>query len=110
MAGLKKVPMKRFAIFGVVLLANIFAVLIALSPSLVTYAQVIPDGITCTGCNGADVQSALIRAANAGREQVIGTVQSQSHWLILAALLNTLVIGLLLFVPALASERATRSS
>ena len=66
--------MLSWALIIISALANFGLAFLALSPSLVTFAQVVPDGVDCMHCGGADVQSALRAAAEAGRSQVVGVI------------------------------------
>ena len=54
----------------------------------VTYAEVVPKGITCEGCETPQVQAALARAAAAGRGQILGDGEDKFHWLIAVLLTN----------------------
>ena len=98
--------MSRFLIFTFIVLANVAGVTLALVPSLVTFAQILPAGIDCSSCGSAEVKSALIQAASLGRAQVISTINFTSVGVILAALFNVAVVGAILFIPAL-TRRST---
>ncbi len=100
----------RWFLIGAVLLANIAAVLFALLPTLVTFAEVLPDGVYCAACESPEVKAALIRAASAGRLQVIG-ISSSYNWLfIFVASFNVAALVAALFNPDLTSRSKGRSA
>jgi len=89
--------MARWLLFTVAVLVNVAAVLVALSPSVVTYADVQPAGVTCTTCT-AEAQAAVIRAAAIGRAQIQSLVGSNEWLLIAIALANVAVVGALVWM------------
>lgn len=97
----------RWLLMCVVFLANVEAVFLALAPTLVTFAEVLPHGINCTLCGSPEVTAALIRAASAGRAQVIGVASSYSWLLVAVACFNLAAVIAALFIPAL--TRRSRS-
>jgi heme/copper-type cytochrome/quinol oxidase subunit 2 len=77
-------------------------VAIALSPALVTFAELPPSGVSCSTCSSAEVQIALIRAAAVGRAQIQQLVFSQVWVLVGIALL---AIGVAVRLAILSRER-----
>lgn len=45
----------RWLLIGIVLMANIAVVFFALAPMLVTFAEVMPNGVNCTSCDSPEV-------------------------------------------------------
>ncbi len=93
--------MIRWFLIGIVLLANIATVLFALTPILATFAEVVPDGISCGSCDSPEVMAALIRSAIAGRAQIIGVVSSNSWLFISIACFNVVAVIAALFMPTI---------
>lgn len=91
----------RWLLIGIVLLANIAVVFFALAPTLVTFAEVLPNGVNCVSCDSPEVKAALIRAASAGRSQVVGVFSSNSWLFIFVACFNIAALIAALFIPAL---------
>jgi len=91
----------RWLLISIVILANVAAVLLALAPTLVTFAEVLPHGINCASCSSPEVTAALIHAASAGRAQVIGVASSYSWLLVAVACFNVAAVIAALFMPAL---------
>ena len=89
--------MTRWLLLIVAVLVNVAAVLVALSPSVVTYADVQPKGVTCIACT-AEAQTAVIRAAAIGRSQVQSLVGSNAWLLVTLALVNVAVVGALVWM------------
>lgn len=97
-------------LIGTVLVANIVVVFFALLPSLVTFAEVLPDGVNCAACDSPEVKAALIRAASAGRLQVI-EISSPYNWLfIFVASFNVAALIAALFIPNLTRRSKGRSA
>ncbi len=91
----------RWLLIGIVLFANIAAVFFALLPTLVTFAEVSPNDVNCVLCDTPEVKEAIIRAASAGRSQVVELFSSYSWLFIFVACLNVTALIAALFIPAL---------
>jgi len=88
--------MIRWGLFLLIVISNIIWAVSSLIAGFVTWAQVVPTGISCSACSQPEVQSALIQAATMGRAQILG--QLPNSWLVLGlASFNIVVVGLLLF-------------
>ena len=88
--------MIRWALFLLSVISNLVWVVSSVGAGFVTWAQVVPKGISCSVCSQPEVQAALIKAASYGRSQILG--QLPNIWFVSGlALFNILVIGLLLF-------------
>lgn len=88
--------MIRWGLLLLTIIANLIWVVSSLGAGFVTWAQIVPKEISCAACSQPEVQSALVRAAEIGRLEVISTLPSV--WLVLGlALFNTVVIAVLLF-------------
>ena len=98
--------MARWLLLAVAVVANVAAVFVAFSPSVVTYADVQPSGVTCTTCT-SEAQAAVIRAAAIGRAQIQGLIQSNAWLLVALALVNIAVVGALIWM--LRSNRTIES-
>jgi hypothetical protein len=88
--------MRWLILIGIFLL-NIVGVFFALAPGLVSWAQVVPAGIDCSLCAKPEVREALIRAAAAGRAEILAPMQSGAWIVLTVAALNILVVGLLIW-------------
>jgi hypothetical protein len=88
----------RIALIVVALLSNAALAFVALSPAFVSYADVVPRGIRCAECDTPDVQHALVQAAKAGRQQIIGTIASNKAIVLGSAALNVGVLALALLL------------
>jgi hypothetical protein len=88
--------MIRWLIFTAVVVANLAVAFVALAPGAVTYAEIAPVGVTCSTCSNPEVQAALIRAAAAGRAQIISLIDSSARGVIAVATLNIVLAGALL--------------
>lgn len=86
--------MKWIILFSVII-ANIIGVYLSLLPTVLTYAEITPDKITCNQCELPEVQKALTDAANFGRGVIIRQISSFTPWISGIALFN---IGAFLFV------------
>ena len=93
--------MKHWITFFVAVLLNLAGIFFALSPGLVTYAEVPPKEISCSLCSTPEVQQALIRAVALGRSQISGLLQSNTWLIITVGAINVVLIGGLLLVSAL---------
>jgi hypothetical protein len=87
--------MTRWLILVAVVAANLLGVSAALLPTLVTWAEIAPIGISCATCSSPEVQAALTRAASAGRGQIVAFIHSYSWVVIAVALLNVTVAAAL---------------
>jgi len=93
--------MARWLILSFAVLVNAIGVFYALLPALITYAETIPPGVTCSLCTKPEVQLALIKAALYGRHQVLFFAE-QNTWIIFSVgALNVAIVGAVLFLPAL---------
>jgi predicted membrane-bound mannosyltransferase len=86
--------MFRWLILALALVTNIAFVLVALSPSVVTYADVVPSELTCPSCT-SEALAAVVQAKTAGRRQIQNLVGSNVWLLIGLALTN---FGLILML------------
>src|SRR5690242_13159537 len=86
--------MARWVLLGVSVLLNVALILVALSPSVVTYAEVPPKGVSCPGCD----TTALARAAEAGRAQIQSLIASNTWILVGLAIANLAVVVALIWV------------
>jgi hypothetical protein len=75
---------------------NFVAIWNVFAPSITDWAQIVPEGITCTSCESPDVQLALAQAAVAGREPFLRGMQTASYWLFAVGAVNIFCLGLLL--------------
>lgn len=87
----------KWLVLLIAIAANVLMWLIVISPTLVTWAQVVPDGIACGQCNTPDVRHALILAADAGRSQMTHHIQVAAKWVAALGAFNVLLVAYLLF-------------
>jgi hypothetical protein len=90
--------MKTWLVVIAVVLLNLAIVLVAMTPAVVTYAQLPSPGVGCSACSNPEVQTALARAAEVGRAQIQGLVISHSRWVSALALVNVSVVLVALYV------------
>lgn len=93
--------MARWLLVLCVLMANVVAVGLAIAPTIVTFAEVVPKGIDCSSCYSTEIQQVIIRAASAGRSQIIGLIVSYQWLFVLVAFANMAALLSALFIPAL---------
>jgi len=99
--------MKRWVLLLLVLLVNLFWVVSSQGTCFVTWAQIAPKEISCTLCLQPEVQAALIKAVELGRQQTCNSLPAV--WLVVClGLFNLAVIAALLFIPALTSYSTGR--
>lgn len=92
--------MIRWGILLLAVIANLFWVASSQGGCFVSWAQIVPKEINCALCSQPEVQAALIRAVELGRQQMCNSLPN--IWLVTClAVFNLLVIVALLFVPAL---------
>ena len=97
----------RWIALLVVVAANVLMWLQVISPTLVTWAKVVPDGVTCGLCGAPEVQAALATAAEVGRTHMAQHIHVAAAWVAAVAALNILVVALLLFRrPAIRSNNS----
>ena len=87
----------KWLVLLIAIATNVLMWLIVISPTLVTWAQVVPDGIACGQCNAPDVRHALALAADAGRGQMSHPIQVAAKWVAGLGVLNILVVAYLIF-------------
>jgi hypothetical protein len=80
--------------FGAINVAGAF---FALMPGLITYAEVPPQGITCSLCTEQEVQKALAAAATYGRATILHQLNTSANWVLGLAVFNTVAFSLALF-------------
>ena len=88
--------MRYFILFSIITL-NGFLVFLALSPGIVTYAEIIPQAVQCSLCDNVEVQKALLKAASSGRAQITSLIQNNSIIILAACISNCILVALLLF-------------
>lgn len=92
--------MIRWGILLLAVVVNLFWVVSSQGSCFVSWAQIVPKEINCSLCTSPEVQAALIRAVEIGRQQMCNTLPN--IWLVTClTFLNLAVIAALLFVPAL---------
>jgi hypothetical protein len=91
----------RWILILMAVVVNTMAIIIALSPQFVTYANIVPQGINCVSCSSPEIQQALIKSAIAGRAQVLGVLSSGNWWLLGIAIFNVFAVIGALFIPTL---------
>lgn len=79
--------MARTLIWVLALAGNIAIVAVSLAPNAVTFAEIVPKSVGCIQCNAAE-EVLLIKAASAGREQVLGLFSSLVWVFVTGAVLN----------------------
>jgi hypothetical protein len=84
--------MARWLILAIALAINVAIVLVALAPSVVTYAEVLPPNMVCSPCT-PEAQAAVIRAAAVGRAQIQSLVASSAPLLVGLAIANLAVLA-----------------
>ena len=98
--------MARWLLLGIAVVMNIATVLVALSPSVVTYAEILPPNIVCSTCP-PEAQAAVIRAAAVGRAQIQSLVASNASLLIGLAIANLAAVGLFVWFSRSKSKQET---
>ncbi|MEZ0231500.1 MAG: hypothetical protein ACAH12_01565 [Methylophilaceae bacterium] len=92
--------MIRWALLLLTVIVNLIWVASSQGTCFVTWAQIVPKEISCSLCSQPEVQAALIKAVELGRQQMCSSLLD--IWLVTCfAIFNTVVIGALLFFPAL---------
>ncbi|MFA6970996.1 MAG: hypothetical protein WC208_06285, partial [Gallionella sp.] len=92
--------MIRWGLLLLAVIVNLFWVATSQGGCFVSWAQIVPKEISCALCSQPEVQAALIRAVELGRQQMCNSLPN--IWLVICvAVFNLLVIAVLLFVPAL---------
>jgi hypothetical protein len=95
--------MIRWSLLLLAVLVNLFWVASSQSTCFVTWAQIVPKEISCSLCSQPEVQAALIKAVELGRQQMCNSLPAV--WLVIClALFNLVVIAALLFIPALTRQ------
>jgi len=89
----------KWLILFLVAAVNVAGAFYTLVPGLLTYAEVSPEGITCSACNTPEVQKALTAAATYGRATILRGLEKSSSWLPVLVFFNIAVVGWLLFWP-----------
>ena len=89
--------MTRWLLLAAAVLLNVALVLVALSPSVVTYAEIQPPGISCPSCS-PDEFTAVKQAAAVGRAQVQSLVASNGWLLLGLAIANIVVVMVLVWM------------
>ena len=89
--------MARWLLLALALASNTATVLVALAPSVVTYAEILPADFGCSTCT-REAQAAVVRAAASGRAQVQSLVASNTLPLLGLAMANLVVFGLFMWL------------
>ena len=97
--------MLRWLLILISVFANLCGLYLAALPTVISYAQLAPTQDKCLACGTPEIQLALVRAASAGRGQIIDYLSSVSPWLIVIALLNVTIAVLVLFVRISKQDR-----
>jgi hypothetical protein len=88
--------MIRWLLFLLIVFSNLILVVSSVGVGFVTWAEIVPEGISCFACSQPEVQAALIKAADFGRSQILNNLPNV--WFVSGlAIFNMLVNGLLLF-------------
>ena len=88
--------MKWFLLLAFVAI-NVVVAFFALVPGLITYADVPPEGITCSSCTEPEVQKALTAAATYGRGTILRQLNTSANWVLGLVVFNTVAFSLALF-------------
>ena len=88
--------MKWLLLFAFVAI-NVVGAFFVLVPGLITYAEVLPKGITCSLCTQPEVQKALIAAATYGRATILHQLTVSANWMFGLAVFNTVAFSLAMF-------------
>lgn len=95
--------MIRWGLLLLAVLVNLFWAVSSYGTCFVTWAQIVPKEISCSLCLQPEVQAALIKAVELGRQQMCNGLPDT--WLVVClALFNLAVIAGLLFIPALTRQ------
>ena len=95
--------MIRWGLLLLAVIVNLFWAVASQSTCFVTWAQIAPKEISCSMCSQPEVQAALIKAIELGRQQMCNSLPD--IWLVIClALFNLVVIAALLFIPALTRQ------
>ena len=100
----------KWIFLTIVILANAVGSFFILVPSLITYAEVQPKGITCSKCSDPEVKKALTAAATYGRGMIISQMQASAKWMMGLSVFNILAVGLALFAIRSSNNRLERDA
>jgi hypothetical protein len=86
-------------VFVFTLLMNAYIAFAAMLPGLVTWAQTVPNEISCSICSQPEVQAALIQATEMGSTEITSLLPN-AVVVLATATLNIIVVSLLLFAQS----------
>lgn len=93
-----ELSMIRWALLLLAVFANLILAVSPYGTCLVTWAQIAPKEISCSLCGQPEVQQALIKAVELGRQQMCSRMP-EAWLLVCLALFNLALIAGLLFFP-----------
>jgi hypothetical protein len=91
--------MARKLLFAIVVVANAALVLLAMTPGIITFAEIPPKEVVCDVCSTVEAQRALVRAMSMGRAEIQSLVRSNIWPLAMVAALSVAAAAGLLWAP-----------
>ena len=100
----------KWILLVIVIVVNAAGSFFVLVPSLITYAEVPPKGVTCGKCSDPEIKKALTEAATYGRGMIIKQMHASAKWMIGLSVFNILAVVLAVFGIQSSNNRFERDA